>query len=158
MLTGVETAGVVLAVFPLCIELVKLYANGAQTLKGMRDYESELLKLQRRLQMESCIFYNSLYTLFEDTITEEECIRLIRDPKGAEQKLNARLNRPQSVENFIGAVMEMEQELSELQKQFVVLDKRTAERLSTPHTRFTPEEYLKVSWFPSGSTMYCKAT
>ncbi|KAF8454293.1 hypothetical protein BDZ91DRAFT_747764 [Kalaharituber pfeilii] len=144
MLTGVETAGIVLAVFPLCIELVKLYASGAGTIYEMRHHHKVLREFHRELEMESCKFYNCLLNLFEDTITEKDCNRLFHDLRGAEQRLKARLNRPHAAVNFINAVIAMNEELADLQQSFANLDERVADKITGQRMQVGSGEYVKL--------------
>ena len=144
MVTGVETAGILLAVFPLCIELIKLYASGAETLgEILRHHHRVLRQFQRELDMEFCKFYNCLLDLFEDTLTEQDCVRFFQDPKEAEERLKARLDRPRVVDVFIDAVGALQEELNELQGQFPV-DKGVADKITGKKVQSGSKEYLKV--------------
>lgn len=144
MPTGVETAGIVLAVFPICIGLINIYFHGAATLNKMRHHHRVLREFHRELDMESCKFYNSLLNLFDDTITEQDCARFFRDPKGAEEKLKARLVRPQTAKNFIDGISAMSQALSDLEHKFASLDKSIAEKMKTKAVQVDSDEYVKV--------------
>ena len=144
MVTGVETAGILLAVFPLCIELIKLYASGAETLgEILRHHHRVLRQFQRELDMEFCKFYNCLLDLFEDTLTEQDCVRFFQDPKEAEERLKARLDRPGVVGVFIDAIGALQEELNELQGQFPV-DKGIADKITSKNVQSGSKEYSKV--------------
>lgn len=119
-MSGVEIVGIVLGVFPVCIELVKHCCTGIQTLKDMRDYRRVLGELELELEMESCKFFNSLYNLFGDIITEQECVAMFQHPEGAQVRLQleTRLHRLDSAEIFIRAIKALRSELEELQQGF----------------------------------------
>ena len=148
MVTGVETAGLVLGAFPLCIELIKLYASGVATLNEMRNYRQVLREFERELKMEFCKFISSLCDLFEDKITEEDCNRFLGGAGGGgalEQRLKARLSRPQAASSFIDAVRTMNEELGVLRNAFASLDGSVAAKI-TRDVRVPVEsiEYGKV--------------
>ncbi|KAF8458484.1 hypothetical protein BGX38DRAFT_1265212 [Terfezia claveryi] len=144
MLTGVETAGILLGAFPFCIELIKLYARGADLLgEILRHHHRVLREFQRELNMESCKFYNCLLNLFEDTLTEQDCVRFFQDPKGAEEQLKALLDRPGVAGIFIDAVGALQEELNELRSQFPV-DKDVVDKIAGKHVEAGSREYLKL--------------
>jgi len=149
MVTGVETVGILLGVFPLCIELIKLYVSGVETLNEMRHHHRVLQKFQRELEMESCKFYDCLLNLFEDTLTEQDCVRFFQDPKEAEKRLNTRLDRPGVAGVFIKAVVALQEELDELKNKFPV-GKGVADKIASKHVQAGSSEYLKVL-YPSSS-------
>jgi len=150
-MAGVEIAGLVLGTFPLCIELIKLYASGVETLRDMHHHHRELRQFQRGLEMESCKFNNTLCSLFEDALTEQDSVLFFPDPKEAERRLNARLDRPGVRSVFIHAVEALHKELSELQQQFLV-DKVVADKTAGRYAQVGSTEYLKVI-FPSAHYM-----
>lgn len=143
MVTGIETAGILLGVFPLCIELIKLYVRGAETLGEILRHHRVLQRFQRELNMESCKFYNSLLNLFEDTLTGQDCEQFFKDPKEAEERLNTRLDRPGATKAFIDAVEALQEELNELRYQFQV-DKGRADGIADKHVQAGSKEYPKV--------------
>lgn len=122
-MSGVEAAGIALAVFPLCIELVKLYRNGAETLDYMRrrHHQKALRNFHRELGIEYSKFLNSLYEIFGDEITEEACIRVFRNPAGneAQERLEARLDySPHVAKSFTEAIEYLREELEDLKSIF----------------------------------------
>jgi len=52
MVTGIESAGLVLAAFPLAMEGLRIYANGARTVKNMMRHELILTQFCGELTME----------------------------------------------------------------------------------------------------------
>ena len=65
MITGVETAGLVLAAFPIAIECVKYYVDAASKVKQMRNHRTVLSQLAREVKAEMTIFKNSRNRLLQ---------------------------------------------------------------------------------------------
>ena len=100
-----------------------------------------LREFHRELDMESCKFYDTLCNLFEDTLTEQDCVQFFHDIGEAEEKLKERLVRPQAVINFLNAVTAMEEELSELRRKFATPEEDVVKNMSTKPLE---AEYVKV--------------
>jgi hypothetical protein len=86
MVTGVETAGLVLAAFPLVVNGLGSYVAGANTLRRWRNermYGRELKHLQRQLETQRVIYLNTLEELFTGIVySDAERALLINDPSG----------------------------------------------------------------------------
>jgi hypothetical protein len=84
MVTGVETAGLVLAVFPLVVNGLGSYVAGANTLRRWRNermYGRELKHLQRQLETQRVIYLNTLEELLADIVhSDADRALLINDP------------------------------------------------------------------------------
>lgn len=145
MVTGVETAGIVLGVFPLCIELIKLYATAAQTIKDMLHYHRILREYVRELKLERCKLYDSLLNLFEDSVTIEHCVQIFQNPEG-EGRLKQRLEgRSYATESFIDALKAMENELREIEQAFPDMKDIDGATLATGgHVKCENKQYQKV--------------
>jgi len=65
MVTGVETAGLVLAAFPIAIECVKYYVEAASKMKEMCNHRAVLRQLAREVKAEMTIFKNSWNRLLQ---------------------------------------------------------------------------------------------
>ena len=61
MVTGIECAGIVLALFPLVIEGIQLYYQGMQKIRGAREYASILYQYGGALGMEQ-VKFNQTWT------------------------------------------------------------------------------------------------
>jgi len=61
MVTGIECAGIVLAIFPLVIEGIQLYYQGMQKIRGAREYASILYQYGSALGMEQ-VKFNQTWT------------------------------------------------------------------------------------------------
>ncbi|KAF8536846.1 hypothetical protein BDD12DRAFT_807443 [Trichophaea hybrida] len=76
MVTGIEAAGLALGAFPIAVEFIKFYANGARTMQDMRHHRHILDGFVRELDMEFCKFANTCYDLFEGVVTADEVSNL----------------------------------------------------------------------------------
>lgn len=65
MVTGVETAGLVLAVFPVVVGCLKYYVDAASKVKEMRNHRVVLKQLEREVKAEMTIFKNSWNRLLQ---------------------------------------------------------------------------------------------
>ena len=129
-MSGFEVAGIVLAAFPLCIELVKLYQTSTSAVTAidqmrMRHHKRALQIFERELGMEHTKLVNSVYELFSDKITRQDYDRLFRrDPtyQGAQvdcslrSQLESMFHRPGAANSFVDAFEDLMIELKELEK------------------------------------------
>lgn len=84
MVTGVETAGLVLAAFPLVVDGLSHYADGIQTIQYWRRYRRELRDYARKLKSQGVRYQNTLELLFDGIVeSEEELAALLKDPAGS---------------------------------------------------------------------------
>ncbi|RPB16179.1 hypothetical protein P167DRAFT_570890 [Morchella conica CCBAS932] len=127
MVTGIETAGLALAIFPLVIEGLKSYSNGARTIKDMWRSQVTLKSLIRELRMEKCKFENTLTSLLEGVASDQpNLLFLMNDPeckfwctKDFQETLKSRL-RPDMVEVYIEAMEELYSALESLTNKFAL--------------------------------------
>ena len=68
MVTGIETAGLVLAAFPLIIKGMKSWMEGVETLNRLRKARSIFRRYAVRLQCEHAVYRNTLYALLDDIV------------------------------------------------------------------------------------------
>jgi hypothetical protein len=107
MLTGVETAGIVLAILPLVVNQLDAYVQGLETIKTFRTkrYRRELESYLTRLGTQHAIFLNTLEQLLEDVADSDDEVRdLIGNPTGPlwqdtafQAKLRKRLGRDHDI-------------------------------------------------------------
>ena len=120
MVTGVEVAGLVLAIFPLLVKGVGSYVEGIEHIKRWRRYSWELKSYARRLRSQRVRYINTLELLFDGIVeSEEELAALINDAGGKiwyeakyAEKLKSRLDH--SYDHFLEALGEMIATLSGL--------------------------------------------
>ena len=65
MVTGIETAGLVLAVLPLVISALESYKDGLQTIRRLYHSEAELRKLTRTLKVQRSKYRTNLEKLIK---------------------------------------------------------------------------------------------
>jgi hypothetical protein len=126
MVTGVETAGLVLAVFPLVVNGLGSYVAGADTLRKWRNermYGRELKHLQRQLETQRVIYLNTLEELLTGIVhSDAERALLINDPSGPKWKckeyetlLHERLG--QSYDAYLATVDDLRESVTHLEEK-----------------------------------------
>jgi hypothetical protein len=103
MVTGIETAGIILAILPLVVNQLDAYVQGLETIKTFRTkrYRRELESYLTRLGTQQAIFLNTLEQLLDDVVDSDDEVReLIGNPTGSswqdnifQAKLRKRLGR-----------------------------------------------------------------
>ena len=130
MITGVETAGLVLAAFPLIISALEHYREGLEPLKDFWKFRTDFLTLIHQIGYQKVVFDENIEELLSPVVTsEEELESLISDPGGPvwhEATLEARLkNRlPRSYEWYCGIVDELNQAMFKLKGKLHISDVR----------------------------------
>lgn len=124
MVTGIETAGLALAAFPLIIEGLKFYASGYKTIGELRNYQKVLNKLVRELKLENTKFENTINSLLEDMVPQEDVTEIVESPDGHRWRdadfrhaLEKRL-RPGVVEPYLEAIQDLHHNLAKLKTSF----------------------------------------
>jgi hypothetical protein len=107
MVTGVEAAGIILAILPLVVNQLDAYVRGLETIKTFRTkrYRRELESYLTRLGTQQAIFLNTLEHLLEDVTDSDDEVRdLIGNPVGTswqdpvfQQRLRKRLGRDHDI-------------------------------------------------------------
>ena len=100
-MSGIEAAGLVLAVFPIVVSGLQQFTQGLDTIKNWRRYDRELSKYARTLETQKVVYLNTIERLFEGIIqSNEELEDLMNDPGLAfsrnpqyEERLHTRLGR-----------------------------------------------------------------
>ena len=126
MVTGVETAGLVLAGFPLAMNGLGYMIKGVQAADFWRQHRRELKNYSRTLETQRIWYLDTLEQLF-DGITEadEEVGELLRDPRRAswwkpqyEKRLRIRLGR--SYDQYFDILEHMVETLEDMQEEMGV--------------------------------------
>jgi hypothetical protein len=107
MVTGVEAAGIILAILPLVVNQLDAYVQGLETIKTfrMKRYRRELESYLTRLGTQQAIFLNTLEHLLEDVADSDDEVRdLIGNPAGTswqdpvfQERLRKRLGRDHDI-------------------------------------------------------------
>lgn len=96
MLSGIETAALVLGIFPLLIAALDHYKAGLEPLQTFSHYKLRLIELKGDLAFHRGKFLQSLTLLLERFIQPKALGALLSDPFGREwkdQDLEARLSK-----------------------------------------------------------------
>ena len=94
MVTGVETAGIILGSIPLIISALEHYAEGVGTIEKWWRYKRELASLKRILGAEYDRFLNTLEELLSGLVSDAALASLLLAPGGpgwADAELNRKL-------------------------------------------------------------------
>ncbi|KAF8243707.1 hypothetical protein K440DRAFT_663936 [Wilcoxina mikolae CBS 423.85] len=77
MVTGVEAAGLALAIFPILVQSIGFYLEGSRTIKDWWNYKGVLSRLVRQLEMEQVKFENTCGIFLEGLVTAEQATILV---------------------------------------------------------------------------------
>lgn len=115
MVTGIEAAGLALAILPLIVNQADNYVQGLETLKmfGSRRYRREIKSHYNSLSTQQSILENVLERCFQGVVEyEEDIAELINSPLGPlwrdptlQNMLSKKLGR--DFDNFIRTVTEL---------------------------------------------------
>ena len=108
MVTGVETAGLVLAAFPLIISALEHYQEGFETLQDWWRFRSEFVAFTHSIGIQSVMFMENLEELLRPVVASDlEMTSLLDDPGGAmwnhpsiERRLMERLPKSYDIYRF----------------------------------------------------------
>lgn len=112
-MSGIEAAGLVLAVFPIVVSGLQHFTEGVETMKAWKRYQRELAKYARTLETQRVVYLNTIDRLFEGIIeSNEELEAFMKDPGASfsnkpqyEERLRTRLGRSYDNYNKIMADM-----------------------------------------------------
>ncbi|KAL8679575.1 MAG: hypothetical protein Q9186_004169 [Xanthomendoza sp. 1 TL-2023] len=79
MATGIEIAGLTLAVFPIVVNGVERFMAGLQVIKTWRRYRRELAYYQHHIGSASAMFRNTIEELLEGIVTTQDDITTLGD-------------------------------------------------------------------------------
>ena len=82
MVTGVETAGLVLGSIPLLVSALEHYAEGVSTIERWWRFERELSNIKRLLTAEQAVFQGTCERLLDGLVPASELDDLIDDAGG----------------------------------------------------------------------------
>lgn len=125
MVTGIETAGLALALLPVIVNQADNYVQGLETLKTFRSrkYRRDMESYYNSLSTQRTILENVLERCFQGVVEYEEDIsELISNPSGPlwqdstlQNMLSKKLGR--SFDNFIRTVTELAELLQEFSEK-----------------------------------------
>lgn len=113
MATGFEAAGIALALFPIVLELVRMYLSSIQTISELIRHKRTINTFKRELDMEKSIFENTWYTLRNraGVLVEPN----VGSPKICEAVLSCL--PPCAVNSFLSGCQELATIMEELKKR-----------------------------------------
>jgi hypothetical protein len=136
MLTGIETAGVVLAILPLVVKQLDDYAKGLNTIRsfGARRHRREMNLYAAELGTQAALLTDSIMLLVEDIVDDIEVLSLsshsnwtpILEEDKTQQRLRKRLGR--NYDLYITTMEALSETLSELQSK-LGLDAQAANKV-----------------------------
>ena len=103
-MSGIEVAGIALAVFPILVDGLNHVIEGIQTIKRWKRYRLKLKEYAHLLETAQVYFLDTLDELLGDIVhSDEELEHLLREPRGTlwrkpeyEERLRGRLDRSYS--------------------------------------------------------------
>lgn len=130
MITGVETAGLVLAIFPLLVSALEHYEEGFERFSDWWKFRTEFLGLMHAIGRQAILFDENLEELLSPIISSDaEMDTLLRDPTGPfwrraelEEKLRDRL--PKSYPSYRNTIDDMKATMDVLQKKLGIQNGR----------------------------------
>ena len=126
MVTGIETAGLVLGTIPLIISALEHYVEGVETIQKWWRYKRELASLKRILDAEYVRYLNTCEELLSGIVPDATLAALLEFPGGAgwqdleiERRLRGRLQM--SFASYLNTVNDMN-EILQILKSKLELD------------------------------------
>ncbi|KAI5784461.1 hypothetical protein FPQ18DRAFT_353147 [Pyronema domesticum] len=124
MLTGVETVGIALALFPLLVNGVQSYLDGTRKVNDMWRWKRSLRRLRRELETECSLFENTCEHLLQQIVSEDEVYALLNgkgwEDLGFIRKLSAHMGE-RIAASFVSEVKELSKFLQKLQDRLIGL-------------------------------------
>jgi len=119
MPTGIETAGLVLAIFPIVVKGFDVYLDGSRKVKDLWQWRRGLRGMLREFKAESALFENTCMRLLQEVVSAKEVIQLMGgegwDDTDFQERLAERMGENMA-EAFAGEVKELSSRLSQLRE------------------------------------------
>ena len=123
MATGVEVAGIALAVFPIAVHGLTQMREGIETIKHWKRFRVKLDEYAAELTTAKVFYLDTLEELFMDIVgSDKELLILMNEPGGPawkkpeyEQSLRRRLDR--SYDSYLQIMFKMQNALSEMRME-----------------------------------------
>lgn len=75
-----EAAGIVLAVFPICITVVDKYTEVARLIQRFRKHDEEAAYVSQTISIHKSIYKNAIRILLDSIVSEDEAHQMLSDP------------------------------------------------------------------------------
>ena len=146
-MSGIEAAGLVLAVFPIVVTGLQHFTEGLETIKSWRRYHRELAKYARTLETQRIVYINTMERLFEGIIqSNDEFEAFMKDPGSTlsnnphyEERLSTRLGR--SYGNYNRIMADMLDTLKKARKELGIDESEKVRLVLSLYT------FLGAQWF-----------
>lgn len=130
MLTGVESAGLVLAAFPLVISGVQAYREGLKPLRSWWQYRTQVLELSEAVDSQHLMFLQNVELLLDPIVTSSVHMNYLLnstatgDPAWENPKLAERLLQRLSISYnlYMSTVGRMRETLKDLEGHLGIVD------------------------------------
>ncbi len=127
MVTGIEVAGITLAVFPIIVNGLSRFAEGVDTIKSWRRYRRELAGYARTLECQQTWYLDTVEELLEGIVrSEEELMALAQNPgsdiwQRPEFELRLRQRLDHSYKPYMATMSNMLAALESIRKKLGVI-------------------------------------
>ena len=126
MVTGVETAGLVLATFPIIISFLEHYVKGVEAIQRWRFYTRELDAYARKLEISRVTYLNTTTKLLDGIVkSQDDLATMLSDPVSAlwkkpEYTDSLRIRLDKSYEVYFATTNDMMQRLESLKTKLKI--------------------------------------
>jgi hypothetical protein len=127
MITGIEAAGLALAIFPIVVQSVDFYLTSARKIKDMKDQERTLGRLVMDLKVECWGFESACVQLLEGLVSAEQMVLCMKGIGWDDPHLEQRLQNcwgPEFADTFTLLVKELFMSLERLMNDLGIADKK----------------------------------
>jgi hypothetical protein len=150
MVTGIEAAGLALAVFPLLLEGLNVYMDGVQRVRDLRNWKRILHRLIRELKVECYCFEDICGKLLEGTGDAKELMKgNAWDDHQVQRKLRERMG-PDVAKTFTELVKELLELLENLKEELGISDEVCGSKTFHPNSmliqRMQPVNLNSQTW------------
>jgi hypothetical protein len=133
MATGFEAAGLALAIFPLVVQCIGFYIDGARKIKDIKDYEIVLKRLARDLRVECGCFEAACDQLLEGLASPGQVTLLMKGMGWDDVDLKECLREclgPDRADTFTELVEELLMSIEKLKKDLGIKDNRVCDDIT----------------------------
>ena len=142
MLTGIELAGLVLAIFPLVISGLEHYEEGMQPVKEWIRFRAEFLSFMNALGRQKIFFRQNIEDLLSSVVSSEyEMACMLDNPQShrwqdanLEAKLKLRLSGRYEYEAFMNTATAIRDTLNKLVERLKITPGDVSRPCCTSHT------------------------
>lgn len=155
-MSGIEAAGIALAIFPILVSTLVRSVDGIQTIRNWRHYRIKLEDYADIMRSQKIFYMDTLEELLSDIVETDEDIELLTsEPRGDcwktpqyEEKLRQRLGR--SYEGFFWALNKMIDALNDLCKKLGVDSSGNVRNSSYPSSPMISAKLIRCFGMVSG--------